>query len=105
MPRYAVMLVGRNFCIPIEGVDAPAIGFITWRFASGSDPDALLPVVLRDFKNEPRIQDVIRLSEQHGYESPRIVVEEVAKVPFWKGRWNPKPGLIYYDREDEGNEP
>jgi hypothetical protein len=98
------MLDGRKFCIPLEGADMPALGFVTWRYATGDDPDTLGFEVVRAFRTEPWIQSIIRLSEQHGCNSPEITVAEIVRVPFWRGRWNPRPGLIYYNREDEETE-
>jgi len=102
MPRYRVLIHGRNFRLNFDG-RWQKTGFYTPRFADA--PDALLAahVALEDFRHSQKYQELVEGSLNGSNDCSELNAEEIEEVRLDAGFDSALPGLAFYNEDEAEN--
>ena len=80
MPKYAVMLEGKNFPVIVEG-HTELWGFYTTRKVKANDPQEAEHLAVELIKNDSSLTDM--LDQTHNVE-PMIFLDSIYHLSWWK---------------------
>jgi len=100
MPRYKVMIHGRNFLLNLDGTWEKS-GFLTPRFADASDAFMAKHVVLEDFKQSEKYRILIETSLNSSDDPYSVEAEDIEEVAADAKHEKGLPGLIFYPSKTE----
>ncbi len=103
MPRYRVLIHGRNFRVNLEGRWQKQ-GFYTPRFADAPDTLLAAHVALEDFRHTKKYQDLVEISLTGADDPSELFVEEIEEVHPDAGFNSVLPGLALYSEEQAEND-
>ena len=103
MPRYRILFYGHEFNIPADDVDTEGdniIGFITTRFVNAANERKASEYGLINLKSEKEVKKLIEISKKTTEKTPIIEIDEIEKVPFYKGMFSQIGGFTFYSKDE-----
>ncbi len=84
-----------------DGDDSKAIGFYTARRAKGATPELAFKALRSALEADPKVSEIMDSARASGL-TPRLEVDEVHPVPWWRALlpWR-DPGLAFYPADDD----
>jgi hypothetical protein len=102
MPRYRVIVHGRNFRLDLEGKWVK-MGFYTPRFANAADPLLAEHTALEDFRQSTKYRDLIDGTLNADDDPPMLCGEDIEEVEPGTGAGQRPAGLaLYRESDDQG---
>ena len=103
MPRYRVLLHGRNFRVKMEGKWQKQ-GFYTRRFADAPDSMLAAQVAMEEFRHTKKYQDLVEISLNGADDPSELCAEEIEEVHPDARFDGVLPGLALYSEEAAEND-
>lgn len=105
MPRYRVIIHGRNFRLNLEG-EWEKMGFFTPRFVDAPDPLLAEHTALEDFRQSTKYRDLMEATLNSEDDPPTLCGEDIERVEAGTGVVERPAGLaLYKESDDQGDEP
>jgi hypothetical protein len=105
MPRYRIIIHGRNFCLNLEG-KWEKFGFCTPRFADAPDPLLAEHTALEDFRQSPKYRELSERTLNSDNDAPVLCGEDIEEVRPGFGAGQKPAGLAFYrESGDQAVEP
>ena len=79
MPRYRVIIHGRNFRLNVEG-KWERCGFYTPRFADARDPLLAQHTAIEDFRQSAKFRELMEATLNLGHDPPVLCGEDIEEV-------------------------
>jgi hypothetical protein len=99
MPRYRVIIHGRNFRLNLDG-KWEKFGFYTPRFADAPDPVLAEQVALEDFRQSAKYLDLMARSLNSADDQPVLGGEDIAEVSAHQDSGKDPAGLALHRQSD-----
>jgi hypothetical protein len=99
MPRYRVIIHGRNFRLNFEG-KWEKMGFYTPRFVNATDPLLAEHTALEEFRHRAKYRDLMEATLNSDSDPPTLCGEDIEEVGADMGVNQRPAGLALY-RESE----
>jgi len=100
MPRYRVIIHGRNFRLKLDG-KWEKFGFYTPRFAEAADPVLAEHVALEDFRQTDKYFELMKQSLNSAEDQPILCGEDIIQVQRDQNSEKGPAGLAFY-KESNG---
>jgi hypothetical protein len=98
VPTYDVIVQGQGISVPVG--DEVAVGFFRVVRVSASDPlnaeQSALGIARSDWDSSPSA----RLNRA---DAPRLSIDSVAELPWWRRFFQPKRGYVFFPEERGSN--
>jgi hypothetical protein len=95
MPRYRVIVHGRNFRLKVDE-KWQKFGFYAPRFADAADPVLAEQVALEDFRQSGKYLELLDQSLNSEDDRPSLCGEDIQEVPVEPGSKKGLAGLAFY---------
>ena len=102
MPRYRIIIHGRNFRLNLEG-EWDKYGFYAPRFVDTADPVLAEHTALEDFRQSAKYRKLLEEQLNADDDPPTICREDIKQVSADMGNGRPEAGLACY-KESAGEE-
>lgn len=100
MPRYRIIIHGRNFRLNLEG-KWEKMGFYTPRFADAADPLLAEHTALEDFRQSTKYHDLMEATLNSVDDSPMLCGEDIEEVRPGTDVGEQPVGLALYNESDD----